>query len=89
MVLTNTKYKVIQKGLSTVEILIHRLIVLHIVNMFWIIVKTSERQQYLKKRVKNHHKKTLDFIFLDKYQSAQMMASVPLNMVRHMLNATN
>ena len=43
MVLTNTKDQVIQKGLSTVEILIHRLIVLHIVNMFWIIVKTSER----------------------------------------------
>ena len=86
VVLNNMKEQVMRKILSTAEILIRPLIVFNIEMVFWVVVKIAEIYQYPKKRVKNNHTKKIDFIFLNTHQSAQIMASASLKMVRNMAN---
>ena len=90
MVLINTKEQVMQKIICTIEILINPLIVFQTEILFWVVVVISETWKYKKKKVKMNNKKIQSYsIFLDTYRSAQIMASSPLNMVRHVVSAKN
>ena len=90
IVLTDMKYQVIKQSLSTVDILVHPLIVFQIGILSWVVVVIEKIWQYLNNEVKiNNQTKQLDFIFFHTHQSDQIMRSSPLNMTIHGTSATN
>ena len=90
MVITNMKEQVMQKSLSTVDILIHPLTYFQSGILSWVVVEMAERQQYTKKKVQIYHPiKLLDFMLLNTYQNAQIMTHSPLVMLWNVVGATN
>ena len=76
--------------LSTVEILIHSLKVFKIRMMFLGYCGNFKKKTTPEKQIKNSsQKKKLNFIFLNTYQNSQIVASASLNMIRHVVSATN
>ena len=90
MVINKMKEQVLQKKLSTVEMLVNPLTVFYIEILFWgccvnyrnITIPEEESE-------KSSPNKKIDFKCLSTYQNSQIMAYALLNMVRHVVSPTN
>ena len=89
VVLDNMKGQVLHQILSIVEIIIHTLTVFQIEILYWVVVKISQRKQYLKNKLKIHHLKQIDFIFLHTYQNDQIMSSYSVKAARNVAIETH
>ena len=90
MVINKMKEQVLQKKLSTVEMLVNPLTVFYIEIVFLVCCVNCRNITIPEEESeKSSPNKKIDFKCLSTYQNYQIMAYALLNMVRHVVSPTN